>query len=435
MKKSVRKKSDFLPILLMLLSLSAPKEINAQFFPGDTVREGIYKDNIRSVLLFREGWRLSYPIIDLRGETDLILKFDDLSQEIRNYNYKIIHCDSEWRPTPLSESDYLDGNLQNQIDDYDYSFNTYTSYIHYTLNLPNPDVRFRISGNYALLVYENFDENDLVLVRRFMVAEKIMNVDVNIQRPVMSVYRDIGHQINFSIGYGSFRIDDPFKDIKVRILQNGRWDNSIDDVKPLFDRNGILDYDYQLENVFMAGREFRWFDIKSMRYKSPYVKNIEFENDRFHVQLFPDEPRDNKPYFFEDDLNGKFFIEIQEEENSDTDADYVDVYFSLPWTEPLVEGDFYIFGGLTNWQLNDKNRMQYNFETKSYHLTLSLKQGYYNYQIAYAPAGSDKADLGYVEGNFYETENDYIILVYFYGTTSRYERIVGYQISNSLRRE
>jgi hypothetical protein len=335
----------------------------------------------------------------------------------------------------LNETEYIDGLMQDQIDEYQYSFNTYTNYVHYSLNLPNNNISFRISGNYAILIFEDFNESRIALVKRFMVAEKLVNVEGNVSRPVLSVFRDNGHQINMNIHYGSFPLEDPYSDIRVTIIQNGRWDNPITNLKPLFNRDGILVYDYQMENVFPAGNEFRWFDIKSLRYQSPYIKSIDYEAEEFIVTLFPEENRAGKVYFYEEDLNGRFYIEVQEESNNDTDGQYVWTDFNFPIREPSVTGNYYVFGALTNWELSDKNRMSYDFDLSAYTLSLLLKQGYYNYQIAFVEEGSSHADLSYAEGNHYETENDYLIFVYHYGTTSRYERLIGYQIINSLRRQ
>lgn len=253
MSKTVQNKKLFLTLGMLLLIAIQPG-LKAQ----DTIIEDrIYSKNIKSVQLFRDGWRLSYPVIELFSDLQLILKFDDLSDEIKNYNYRLIHCDSEWRQTNLSETEYIDGMLQDQIDDYAYSFNTYNNYVHYSLKIPNNNMSFRISGNYALMVYEGFDESNIVFVKRFMVAEKLVDVEASVSRPVLSMYRDIGHQINLNINYGSFPLEDPYGDIRVVIRQNGRWDNAIKDLKPLFDRNGVLVYDYQMENVFLAGHEYR----------------------------------------------------------------------------------------------------------------------------------------------------------------------------------
>ncbi len=408
---------------------------HAQISDGGAIMPEIVSKDIKTVNIHREGWKLSYPIIDLRGSARLLLSFDDFSGQINNYYYKIVHCNADWTPSSLSESEYLDGFLQNQITDYAYSFNTYFSYIHYSLKLPNDDVQFKVSGNYAIIVYKDYNEDDTVFVKRFFVAEKQVDVNVNIKRPALSMYRDNGQEVDFTVDYGSFNIDDPYSNLKVTILQNGRWDNAITGLKPLYDRYGVLDYDYNMENVFKAGNEFRWFDFKSFRYQSPYIKSVEFSDGHYHVELFPDQVRAGQVYFYEEDINGKYYIEVQEENNNNTDADYAFVDFTLKMSR-LPEGqDVYVMGELTNWLFDDHNRMTWDPAKQAYTLQLVLKQGYYNYEFGIVEDGAHRANTGTVEGNYYETENDYIILVYYHGTTSRYERIVGYQISNSLHQD
>jgi len=402
--------------------------------PEEIFSTHIYQDNIKSVMMFREGWRLSYPIIELNSEVKLKLIFDDLGDEVKNYHFKIIHCDADWRMSNLTDSDYLEGSLfQNYIQNYAYSFNTYTSYIHYELELPNEEIGFKVSGNYIILIYEDYDEEKIVLSQRFMITEKQVMVKADVVKPVLSMFRDNSQQINVSINYSSFPLDDPYQDIKLVVLQNGRWDNPLKGLKPLFNQNGILDYNYQMENVFPGGNEYRWFDIKSLRYQSPYIKSVDFENNDYHVYLFPEEDRSRKQYFYEEDLNGKYFVEIQEEQNNDIDADYVTVYFEFPSETKLFEGDYYIFGGLSNWEFSELNKMIYDDSSQSYKLELKLKQGYYNYHICSAKTPDSPGDLTYSEGNHYETENDYIVLVYYTDKRRSYDRLIGYQIVNSLK--
>ena len=396
------------------------------------LEEGVFKTSIASLLINREGWKLSYPIIELNGETRLEVSFDDLVNNVNNYSYKIIHCDHNWIPSLLNENEYIDGLLQNQILNYSLSFNTYVNYVHFKLTLPNDDINFKISGNFALVVFEDFDEEKIAFIKRFIVTEKIVDVRPVVKRPMLTIHRNNGQEINFSIFYGNYPINDPFSEIQVKILQNGRYDNAITGLKPLFTRDRMLEYGFDSEIIFEGGSEYRWFDIKSMRYHSPYIKDVSFKNGNYHVYLFPEENRAKKQYFFENDLNGKYYIEVQEQSNNDLDADYVYVYFSFPYDAPFIHGKFYVMGSLTNWLFNQSNEMKYNFNTKSYELVLLLKQGYYNYQYAFVPHNEKKADLSYAEGNHYETENDYIILVYHRPQNARFDRIIGYQIFNSI---
>ena len=431
MKKTVHKITLFI-LSFLLLFLSGGISLSANENPVS--KEGVFKESIKTIQITREGWKLSYPIIELKGNVKLELSFDDISDRVNNYNYKIVHCDFDWNPSPINESDYLEGFRQNQFNNYAFSFNTYVKYIHYSLSLPNQDVNFLISGNYLIEGYEDFDETKLIFRKRFIVTETIANVITSIQRPVLSGFRENSQEVNFNIEYTSFPIDNPFSDVKVAILQNGRWDNSILNLKPLFNKGGVLEYNYQMENVFRGGNEYRWFEIKSMRYQSPYIKNIIYKGGYFHVYLFPEVVKGNRQYFYEQDLNGRYYIEVQEGNNNDLDSDYVYVYFTLPYSRPLAGGDFYVMGGLSDKVFSPSNKMIYNPETEAYELTMLLKQGYYNYRYEFLKNGAASGDPTDTEGNHYETENDYIILVYYHGTRSRYDRIIGYQIANSLKK-
>jgi Type 9 secretion system plug protein 1st domain len=418
-------------ILPLLLTLMLSSEISASIF---IYKDSIFKENIKTVQLYREGWKLTYPIVELNESLSLILSFDDLSSEVKNYHYKIYHCNSKWEASEISEFDFLDGYTQNQISDYSFSFNTYVDYIHYTLKLPNDDFKFKISGNYIIMVFEDFDESNVVLTRRFMITENLSKIDAEVKRPILSMYRDCCQEILFTVNPGSISVEDPYSDIKTIILQNGRWDNFNDHMKPVFNRNGILEYGDQINNIFSAGNEFRWFDTKSTRYQSPYIKNINFRDNRFYVDLFPEELKSDRLYFYDQDLNGKYYIEVQEQENDDTDADYLQIDFKFPFEHELFGGDLYITGSFSNWEHSEKYKMKYDAESKSYKNSILLKQGYYNYQYVFIEDHSESIDFNTTEGNHYETENDYIILVYYQGSNSRYERIIGYQIINSLHK-
>jgi hypothetical protein len=168
------------------------------------LNEGVYKESIHSVQLYRDGWKLSYPIIDLNAKLALELSFDDIAPNIANYYYKIVHCNFDWTPSNINEGDYTDGYLPSQITNYALSFNTYFSYIHYTLRLPNDDFRFLISGNYALVVFEDLDENKITFIKRFFISDALVNVSAGVNRPVLSMYRNTSHEVNFNVETGSF---------------------------------------------------------------------------------------------------------------------------------------------------------------------------------------------------------------------------------------
>ncbi len=420
--------------ILTLLLLEADLPGQDYVAGDDIIHDVIYKESIKSVLFHRAGWELTYPIIELGSNDQVCLSFDDLADEVKEYSYTLIHCDANWRPSSISKVKYLEGFTDNRFYDHALSFNTYFNYVHYSLLLPNKDVRFKISGNYILKVFEGFNEDSVIMTKRFAVRESVISIRAEIKRPVIQPFMDTGHEVSFTILYGNLPVYDPYSEIQVTVCQNNRWNLTITDLKPLFFKDDVLEYTDQAENILPGGNEYRYFDIKSLRYQTEYVKNVEFKYPYYHVELFPDKPRSGKVYFYNEDINGRYMIDIQEGRKKDIEADYVYVHFTLPYNVPLTDGNVYVFGALTNWSVKESNKMKYNFDRKAYELTMLLKQGYYNYEYVLVSDRSPVIDAFFFEGSHYETENDYIIYTYYRTNNSRYDRLVGYQIVNSVRR-
>ncbi|MBK3516896.1 type IX secretion system plug protein [Carboxylicivirga marina] len=389
--------------------------------------------NIKTVQLYKKGWSMSYPIINLYPQEQLTLEFDDFAYDSKNYQYSIIHCNSNWEESNLMQTEYVDGFMPNAIQDYQYSFNTTFDYIHYTLDFPNRDIKLLLSGNYIIKVFELGNEDNPILVRPFYVSESLVSILPRIKYTSNSNFRASMQEVNFTIEHPNFRINNPRDEIKVVLQQNGRWDNQIDDLKPLFIRHEELDYSYNRENLFDGGNEYRWLDIRSTRFAPEHVEGISFFDPHYHFTLFPDKYLSQKPYFYREDFNGKYYIEVKENRDPMIEADYTYVHFKFPVKAPYVDGHIYVTGGLNDWQLNDANRMEYNFTTRMYELSMLLKQGFYNYQYHFLENNFTKAEVERFEGSFGQTENDYIIYVYYQSVGDNYERLIGVNISNSLK--
>jgi len=312
------------------------------------------------------------------------------------------------------------------------SFNTTFKYVNYRLFLPNDNIRFKISGNYALLVYEDDDKEKVVLTQRFYVVEQNVDIQGRVRRATGEAYKSENQEINFKVFHEKIEIINPIDEVRVVIMQNNRWDNAKRNLKPLFIRKGQLEYDYR-DLVFKAGNEFRYFDIRTNRVAGENVYSTDFHRPYYHKTLLTDEIRSNKKYYSYEEMNGKYVVESQDQEvqDFDTECDYNFVHFSLPLESILIGGTVNVFGALTGWNANKSNEMTWNFNTSRYELTLLLKQGYYNFQYVYVPQGSAVADHTNIEGSFWETENDYQIFIYYKDLASRFERLVGYKIFNS----
>lgn len=424
----IKKQYIFILIPLLLIQATVAHADKPRF------SDRVFDNRIKTVLLHREGWELSYPIIRLRSDDRLILKFDLLGDNIETYYYTIIHCNKDWEESDIFRNDYTDGFDDIPIEDYKSSFNTTINYTHYSLTIPNERMTIKLSGNYILKVFPTGDPDNPVITRRFMVTEDAVLISADVHRPLMTSESNHSQQVDFTIRYQGNSIIDPRNNIFAFIIQNGRWDRVAANLVPDFIGNNELRYSSLSEKTtFRGGNEFRYFDIKSIRYQSEYIRSIDFLDRDFHVRLTPSENREFKPYFYWQDFNGKYIVAHQEGRDPDTDADYVNVYFSLPASNPVPGGKLYVSGAFNNWMLNENNLMVYEPATSSYQTTVLLKQGWYNYEYVFLPEGSATA-VSKFEGDHFETENDYTILVYYRNPRDRYDRLTGSLTLNTLNR-
>ena len=396
------------------------------------VLNNLVKDkNIHTVLLHKQGDPLSYPIIKLNSEEKLQLSFDDFNTELQDYYYTIIHCNSDWTTSDLMQSEYIDGFFENRIENYEFSFNTLQKYTNYQLVFPEEYLQPTLSGNYIISVFANNNPEEIVLQNRFMILDEKISVSANVKRATIIEDRQYKQEVDFIINHGNMYIANPYSDIKVVLKQNNREDNSITKLKPLFVKHKQLIYDYEYENSFEAGNEYRYFDSKSIRYQSERIKDITTVSNTINVELFSDISRSFNEFISLPDLNGNFLINKQEAWNSETEAEYVNVQFSLLENRKVSYGELYLIGRFTDWEIKDKYKLIWNENTRKYECNTLLKQGYYNYLYVLKDNSNNKTNLSFIEGSHYQCKNEYYIYIYFRDIGKTYDQFIGYLKTSS----
>ncbi len=386
----------------------------------------IYDDRVLAVLLHKEGWNLSYPVIKLNSNEKLIFQFDLLDDYNETFYYTFIHCDKDWNRSDIFTNEYLEGFPDNPIEDVQPSFNTTVDYFHYSLVFPNDRISFMLSGNYIIYVYPDGEPDKPVITQRFIITESVAGINFRIIRPQIPLYNNTGQQFEFTVNLTGFSITDPASNIYCSVLQNGRWNNAKTNLKPDFIGNNQLRFNSVSEkNIFNGGNEFRYFDIRSIRYKSEYIRMIDYMAPNYHIFLAPSESREYKPYFYWQDFNGKYYIATSEGREPETDADYVHVYFTLPSDYLIANGNMYVAGAFNNWDFNESNIMTYNPQDRQYECTVLLKQGWYNYEYVFLKDDDTRGIPTLFESNHYETENDYSVFVYYRNPYERFDRVIG----------
>ena len=395
----------------------------------DTANDQVMSDRIKTVKIYKEGWQLSYPIITLHASEKLVLSFDELSTSPSDYTFSIIHCNAGWIKDDLDPFEFMDTPGDYRIRHYAYSFSTYVPYVHHEMKLPGDDWDFQKSGNYLITVFDL--QGKAVFSKRFMVSENKTVVSAAMKRTLTGDTPPGNQALDITVNTEELNDADLSSPPILSVIQNGNWNEIKMNRQPELSSANSFEYFFDGKNSFPGGNEYRSFDTKSLKYLSPHLQNITFAGNIFNIGLHTDKPRTFNDYFFDNDLNGKFYISMEGDSSSNTDADYVNIYFTLPWAEPVVNGNIYVTGELSDWNFTPQNCMKYNFANRSYELTMLLKQGYYNYMYALVKNGQP-ADFSFIEGNHFETENDYIIVSYVHDAQKDYDRLAGTQIFNTL---
>jgi hypothetical protein len=419
-------------LLLMFFCSAETLEITGQ--PAKNGRNLSYTDpKIHTVLFYTAGWEFSLPVIEAGTSERLILKFDELAGNPENFHYSLVHCDADWNTSRLTTSEYMEGFAENPINDYAFSVNTTIPFVNYRLTLPNNDVRILVSGNYLLKIWEENNREKPVLVRPFYVAEKEAEISGEIHRATYEGYNGESQQVAFAINFSKLNITDPLNEIKTVVMQNSRADNQLFGLKPTYIRQNQLVYEDKLD-LFKGGNEFRNFNAKNIQTNGMGVRAVEYRDPYFHLFLERDMSLGKEIYRSKDDLNGSYLVKNDRASDSDLESDYVWVHFFLSPPDQVTNDQIYVFGALSDWQCSLINHMEYNPETKLYEATMLLKQGFYDYQYVLYNKDKDSVDASFLEGSHIETENDYHFFVYYRGFSSRYDRLIGYRVINSIKR-
>ncbi|TBN05499.1 DUF5103 domain-containing protein [Hyunsoonleella flava] len=401
--------SVLIGMFLLCLSLQAQvEEVN----PPDYIKSITFKSTSSAL-----G---ELPIIKL-GET-FYLEFDALVTNEPDFYYKIEHYDYDWTESVLVRTEFLLGVDNFRIQDYRNSFNTFQIYSHYRLSIPNEQTRaLTVSGNYLISIFDRDD--NLVFSRKLMIYEDIVTPGISIKRSRDVQTIDYMQTVDIEISATS-EINNPLQTINTLIIQNRNLNTAIKDIKPQYTIGNKLIYRYVNETAFPGGNEYLFFETKDVRAASMGVQFIEL-NDIYHSYLFTNRSRAELPYTYNPDINGQFKITAIDRDDVSVEADYVEVHFSLAYPEMLNGESIYVYGNYNNYALDDYNKMVYYPEGKIYKGHFKLKQGFYNYKYVVINADGS-LDEGRISGNFWQTENNYKVLVYYRDLGARYDRIIGF---------
>ena len=397
-----------IPALLLAIT---PCVVHAQWFSSSSER----LNTLRAISC--GDWE-RMPIITLGTDESIEFSFDEMSHNYHRFTYTVTHCDAYWTPSDLIESEYMDGFNDQPIDCWENSVNTTFDYTHYSLTLPNNDVALKISGNYRLSIREDGHE---VALFRFCVVEGKHNLSATVDGNTDIDTHKSHQQINMAVSLNGLNVTDPDKEIITTVLQNRRFDNAVINPKPTYNSGIRLTYEHCHDLIFPAGNEFRRFEVVNVYEYYMNVDRIAFHDPYYHATLMQD--KRHTAYAFDNDHNGRYLIRYNQASDSDTEADYIFVHFSLA-SNRMDGGHLYISGHFNGGNLTSRYIMEYNERTGTYEATILLKMGAYDYQYLWVPDNDTAGQTKPTEGDWYETKNEYDILLYYRQRGSRYDRLI-----------
>jgi Domain of unknown function (DUF5103) len=375
---------------------------------------------------FTQNGNISIPFFKLGDRFQF--EFDDLYANEADYYYTITQYNYDWTPTPLLKNEYLNGLDNQRIQDYKNSNGCLQLYSHYNIDFPNKFNQIIKTGNYILKVFDS--EENLVFSRKFIIYEDQTTLGITIRRSRDLASVNNKHNMDFFIDFKDKILQNPIENVKVSLFQNGKFNNAIHNIKPQYTLGTQLIYRYNNETSFWAGNEYLNFDNKNIRAGSNTVQRIT-SGDLYNVFLYPNYERKNEIYTFFPDYNGNYVVNNLNTTDNDIEADYSWIYFTLKTNVDPLKQDIYVTGMFNNYALSDEYKMTYNSKTATYELAALLKQGFVNYNYTLTDKNKKIDEKNAIDGNFFQTENEYIALVYYKGPADRYHKIIGIGRNNS----
>ena len=408
-----------LPLLSIFLSYSGIVRAAT-----DTT-ERIFDPDVKTVSVRNPDDFMAPPVIRPASDDMLVVSFDIIGDAHRYLRYRLLHCNADWQPSRLLESEYVDGFNEASITDFAYSSNTYVHYVNYRIVIPNDDLRIIAGGNYLLQVFEEDNPDDLLFQTRFSVTENSAVINPRMTTRTDRGYNTEWQQIDLDIDLSALSVKNPYQDLIVTVTQNNRPETMRRVTHPLRVDGQHVIFEHDPNLIFGGGNEYRRFETVRVDYPGMHVDSVRFGGSNWHAYLSVDENRNESAYSYDRTQQGRYMIDEYNATDPDLGADYVTVHFTLDAPE-AIGGDVYVDGDFTLHRFDERNKMTYDYTSRQYTAEIPLKQGSYNYQYAVLPkSGSGTPDISLVEGNHHETRNEYQVKVFWCPPGARADRLIG----------
>ena len=393
------------------------------FFVANIQSQFLYvPENIKSVRVQCNGTNTKF--INL-GET-IEFSFDDLDADEKYYYYQITHYDYEWNPSNAKKSDYLEGFDDNRIKVVKNSFNTLVPYTNYKLRIPNNDLKIKASGNYSISIH--LSNGEKIFEKYFSVIEQQYQIQMSISRSNLIDNIDSVQKLKIILNCNDCsEIYNNSSELKIIVIKNQNLNDSKILNKPKFIMSNSLIYD---DIIFSGGNEFLNFDNSKIKQTNYRILRSSLEKI-YNTYLVTDIDRTNDVYKYGPDINGNFKINFSANRD-EIENDYAKVHFKFKPDKIVDKRDIYVIGSFNNFQINSYNKLNFNSKKMIYEGSFLFKQGFYDYIYGYIDT-KNQNKLETYGGNFWQTENEYQVLLFHKKINDKFFKIIGQNTLSSTQ--
>ena len=378
--------------------------------------------NIKSARVQYNGTNTKF--INL-GDT-IEFSFDDLEADEKYYYYQITHHDYDWNPSTAKKSDYLEGFDDNRIKLVKNSFNTLVPYTNYKLRIPNNDLKIKASGNYSISIH--LSNGEKIFEKYFSVIDQQFQIQMSISRSNLIDNIDSVQKLKIILNCNDCsEIYNNSSELKIIVIKNQNLNDSKILNKPKFIMSNSLIYD---DIIFNGGNEFLNFDNSKIKQTNYRILRSSLEKI-YNTYLVTDMDRTNDVYKYGPDVNGNFKLNFSANRD-EIENDYAKVHFKFKPDKIVDKRDIYVIGSFNNFQINSYNKLNFNSKKMIYEGSFLFKQGFYDYIYGYIDT-KNQNKLETYGGNFWQTENEYQVLLFHKKINDEFFKIIGQNSLNSTQ--
>ncbi|WP_171032765.1 type IX secretion system plug protein domain-containing protein [Fodinibius saliphilus] len=370
--------------------------------------------DIQSIQLHPKGNPSGAPILQLNSQEKLVLSFDYLGEESRQFRLQISHRTQNWEKSSITPSTYLDSFSRSYIQSAKESFSQHTSYWHVEHEFPGK-LRPVVSGNYLMEIY-SYNSGELLFSIPFFITENKGSLNTRIER--LYSKRDDGRPIDQP--FGTFRYPDfveyPQFDLSMSFVQNRFWGRMkkagfLDTIDP-----GQLHGHLRRKHAYIGNYEFKILNLKNLSPNGQEI--IEYNPSQTPPAILLRRDSQNLDISTQN-RSASFYGNPLDTRNSE----YARVKFSLETNSSITPAsDIYIVGHFNNWMINSFNKMRYDNKERLWKGEALIKQGQYAYK--YVLIRSNRVDDLSLDQSFLSTQQEYLTFIYFKDPDKNFDRIL-----------